>query len=73
MTKVLLAFPGHCGKYKHKQFHKWHKKKKKKKKKKTLHIDSWRNVRVWVDFFGGLHLWQSHDIREINVTIRSDI
>ena len=20
------------------------------------HIDTWRNVRVWVDFFGGLHL-----------------
>jgi hypothetical protein len=21
----------------------------------TPHIDTWRNVRVWVDFFGGLH------------------
>ena len=21
----------------------------------TLHIDTWRNARVWVDFFGGLH------------------
>jgi hypothetical protein len=46
------------------------KKKKKKKKKKTFymlthgakeeeedipHVDTWRNARVWVDFFGGLH------------------
>ena len=21
----------------------------------TPHIDTWRNARVWVDFFGGLH------------------
>ena len=21
----------------------------------TPHIDTWRNVRVWVDFLGGLH------------------
>jgi hypothetical protein len=21
----------------------------------TPHIDTWHNVRVWVDFFGGLH------------------
>jgi hypothetical protein len=21
----------------------------------TLHIDTWRNARVWVDFLGGLH------------------
>jgi hypothetical protein len=21
----------------------------------TPHIDTWRNVRLWVDFFGGLH------------------
>ena len=38
-------------------FNKWHKKKiKNKNKKVTLHIfDTWRNTRVWVDFFGGLH------------------
>ena len=21
----------------------------------TPHVDTWRNARVWVDFFGGLH------------------
>ena len=21
----------------------------------TPHVDTWHNVRVWVDFFGGLH------------------
>jgi hypothetical protein len=21
----------------------------------TPHVDTWRNVRVWIDFFGGLH------------------
>jgi hypothetical protein len=21
----------------------------------TPHVDTWRNVRVWVDFLGGLH------------------
>ena len=21
----------------------------------TPHIDTWRNARVWIDFFGGLH------------------
>jgi hypothetical protein len=26
-----------------------------KKEGDTLHVDTWRNVRVWVDFFGGLH------------------
>ena len=40
----------------------------------TPHIDTWCNVRVWVDFFGGLHyrqiLWY---VRERNVTIKSDL
>jgi hypothetical protein len=24
----------------------------------TSYVDTWRNVRAWVDFFGGLHYWQ---------------
>jgi hypothetical protein len=36
-------------------FNKWHKKKKKKEEEgATPHVDTWRNARVWVDFFGGL-------------------
>ena len=26
-----------------------------KEEEDTPHIDTWHNVRVWVDFFGGLH------------------
>ena len=25
----------------------------------TPHIDTWHNVRVWIDFFCGFHWWQS--------------
>ena len=25
----------------------------------TPHIDTWRNTKVWVDFFGDLHKWQN--------------
>ena len=40
----------------------------------TPYIDTWRNARVWVDFFSGLHQCQnSWYIRERNVTIRSEI
>ena len=27
----------------------------KEEEEDTPHIDTWRNARVWVDFFGGLH------------------
>jgi hypothetical protein len=27
-------------------------------KEDTPHVDTWRNVKVWVDFFSGLHQWQ---------------
>jgi hypothetical protein len=37
------------------------------------HVDTSRNVRVWVDFFGGLHNDGFCDIRERNVMIRSEI
>jgi hypothetical protein len=30
-------------------------KRKRKKEGDTPHVDTWHNVRVWVDFFGGLH------------------
>jgi hypothetical protein len=37
-------------------FNKWHEKKKKNKKKKVAPlVDTWRNARAWIDFFGGLH------------------
>jgi hypothetical protein len=27
--------------------------------KDTPHIDTWRNTRMWVDFFDSLHKWQN--------------
>jgi hypothetical protein len=39
----------------------------------TPNIDTWRNARVWVDFFGDFHSGKKIDIRERNVTIRSEI
>ena len=39
----------------------------------TPHIDTWRNVRVWVDFFDGCINDKICDIREIDVTIKSEM
>ena len=40
----------------------------------TPHIDTWRNVRVWIKFFdGSIDGKKNYDIRERNVTIRSEI
>jgi hypothetical protein len=39
----------------------------------TPHIDTWRNTNAWVDFFMVCINDKIRDIRERNVTIRSDI
>jgi hypothetical protein len=30
----------------------------------TPHVDTWRNARVWIAFFGGALMTENYDIRE---------
>ena len=62
------CFPGQCGRSMLQQFNKWHRKKK-NKNKKTIHIlttGAMSSLVVCINV-------KTHDIRERNVTIRSEI
>ena len=64
-----LGLPGQCGKCMHQ--HSTSGIRRISIRGDTLQNDTWHNVRVWVDF-GGLHYDKIRDIRERNVTIRSE-
>ena len=49
------------------------KRRRRKKKCETPHINTWRNARLWVDFFDGLQYDKSYDIRKRNMITKSEI
>ena len=55
VQSTLLGLPRRCGTCMHQHSTSGIRRERRRKEGDTLHIDTWRNVRVWVDFFGGLH------------------